>query len=340
MRFRSELSNHGGKSTYLCNENHDNLHQYQRPAHTEVNHYFFRLIMKIKGVLTLKMVEGLRLVLGYSDCPISEIVIELNQCHHSQLTYFLPLATAIGQKQTIQSLKVTWSSLDMMAKFLAGVTSQSKSLENVVLTEDLTDRAEQRIPAATWAALQSACSNMVAVKNMAFFGVRNTSVVNHVLQHIPTTIAHLDLSGCAMNLMSAGELGCHLQGNTAIRFLDLSSTKLNSAELVAVIRGLQLCESIKHVCLRGASFDRSGVIALSEFLRLTHSLVILDLSECELTTDMCLRLAAGMRQNRSLRKIILKNTQITSEARRMFTGTKLESLSVEGLPELYPLPLI
>ena len=288
----------------------------------------------------LQMVEGLQLVLGFSDCPISEIIIELNQCHHSQLNHFLPLATAIGRKDTIQSLKVTWSSLDMMGKFLAGVTSTSTSLETVVLTEDINKRAVRHITAATWAALQSACSKMAVVKKISFLGGRSTAVVNHVLQHIPRTITQLDLTGCSMNLMCAGELSCHLYGNTAIEILDLSNTKLNSAELVAVIHGLQLCESIRHVCLRGLAFDRAGVIALSEFLRLTHSLNVLDLSDCQLTTTMCLRLVAGIRQNRSLRKIILKNTEVTSEGRRMFTGTKLDRLHFEGLPDLQPLPLL
>ena len=288
----------------------------------------------------LQMVEGLQLVLGFSDCPISEIIIELNQCHHSQLTHFMSLATAIGRKETIQSLKVTWSSLAMMSKFLAGVTSNSTSLETVVLTEDMNKRTGRRIAAETWAALQLACSKMAAVKKISFLGGRSTAVVNHVIQHIPRTVTEIDLTGCSMNLMCAGELSCHLQGNSALEALDLSNTKLNSAELVAVIHGLQLCESIRHVCLRGLAFDRSGVITLSEFLRLTHSLNVLDLSDCQLTTSMCLRLVAGIRQNRSLRRIILNNAEVTSEGRRMFTGTKGDRLSFEGLPDSNPLPIV
>lgn len=302
--------------------------------------YFFRLVVKANGVLPRQIVEGLQMVLGFHDCPVTEIVIELNQCHMSQLDFFLPLATAIGKKETIKSLSVSWSSLDMMAKFLEGVTSNSTSLETVVLTEDIKKRGVRHISAATWAALQLGCSKMVAVKKMAFLGGRSTAVVNHVIQHIPRTIAHLDLAGCAINLMCAGELSCHFHGNTKLEFLDLSNAKLNSAELVTIIHGLQLCESIRHVRLCGITFDRSGVIALSEFLRLTHSLAILDLSDCQLTDNMCLRLAAGVRQNRSLRRIILKNTEVTSEGRRMFTGTKLERLHFEGLPELNLLPVL
>ena len=299
-----------------------------------------RLMVKIDGILMLQMVEGLQLVLGFVDCPVSEIIIELNQCHHSQMTHFLPLATAIGRKETVQSLKVTWSSLAMMAKFLAGVTSNSTSLETVVVTEDVNKRAGRQVTAETWAALQSACSKMTVVKRISFLGGRSTAVVNHVLQHIPRTVTELDLTGCSMNLMCAGELSCHLQGNSALETLDLSNTSLNSAELVAVIHGLQLCESIRHVCLRGLTFDRSGVIALSEFLRLTHSLVILDLSDCQLTTSMCLRLVAGIRQNRSLRRIILNNAEVTSEGRRMFTGTKVDRLNFEGLPDSSTLPIL
>ena len=293
--------------------------------------------MKIDGVLMLKLVEGLSLVLGHADCPVAEIVIDLSLYHLSQLSYFMQLASAIGQKQTIKTLKVTWASLDMMAMFLAEVTSNSTSLENVVLREDRTSHTAPHVSAATWAALQSSCSSMVAVKKMAFLGVRSTAVVNLVLQHIPTTTVCLDLTGCAMNLMCAAELSCHLHGNTAVQVLDLSYTNLNSAEFVAIIHGLQLCECIKHIRLRGTRFDRTGVVALSEFLRLTHSLTVLDLSNCQLTTDMCLRLAAGMKQNRSLTKVILKNTQVTSEGQRMFTGSTLDRLVVEGLPKTGPL---
>ena len=298
-----------------------------------------RLTVKVDGVLMLKLMEGLSLVLGHVDCTVTDIAIDLSPYHHSQLAYFVQLASAIGQNPNIRSLKVMWSSLDMMAQFLSEVTRNSTSLEKVVLSEDTANRAAYHVSAATWAALQSGCNNMVAVKKLAFHGCRSTAVVNHVLQHIPTTVELLDFSGCAMNLMCAGELGCHLHGNTDLQYLDLSNTKLNTAELVAVIHGLQLCESIQVLRLRGTRLDRVGVVALSEFLRLTHSLNMLDLSDCQLTTDMCLRLAAGIKQNRSLLKIVLKNTRVTSEGRQIFTGRNLDRLVVEGLPEIGPVPV-
>jgi len=150
---------------------------------------------------------------------------------------------------------------------------------------------------------------MTSLQQLSFVNCRVPAVVNNVLQHIPNTIEQLSLAGCALNVMCAG----HLYGNTCIRSLDLSHTQLNSSEFVAVFQGMQMCEGIRSVRVRGARLDRSCIVALAEYIKLTHSLESVDLSECELTTDMCLQLVAAIRQNRTVQRLVFNDAKLTSE---------------------------
>lgn len=296
-----------------------------------------RLIIKTDGVIALKTMLGLCLALEHADCAVQELELELHQYHFFQLPAFLKLAASTGKCRSIRTLKITWSSLDIMASYLSAAIEQTKTVNTVVLTEDKSRKPVKQVSAATWAALQSACCNMKTVQHFSFLNARATAVVNHVVQHIPSTLAHVNVTGCAFNLMCAGQVASYLHGNAAIRSLDLSNTKLNSSEFVAVFQGMQMCEGIRSVRVRGARLDRPSIIALVEYIKLTHSLEELDLSECELNTEMCVRLVSAIRQNRTLSKLVFVNAKITNEGRRVIsnTKTKLKPVSIEGLLRIY-----
>lgn len=290
-------------------------------------------------MLTLKCVHGLSLTLEHNDCVIEEIELELHRYHHFQLPVFLQLATSIGKCSSVRSVKITWSSLDLMAKCLAHIMEDNSTVDTLVLIEDQSNKPVQvnQISATTWEALQSAFNNMSSVQQLSFLSVRVTAIVNHVLQYMPTSIAHVNLTGCTLNLMCAGQIANYLHGNTVIRYLDLSHTKMNSSEFVAIFQGMQMCESIQSVRCRGARLDRPCIIALAEYIKLTHSLEVLDLSDCELNTEMCTRLVAAIRQNRTLQKLVFNNTRITVEGRKVISKTKskVQRVFVEGLVPIY-----
>ncbi|XP_053376058.1 uncharacterized protein LOC123534023 isoform X3 [Mercenaria mercenaria] len=298
-----------------------------------------RLIIKMDNLLAIKCVQGLCLCLENPECAIQELEIEVHQYHHFQLPIFLQLAKAVGKCSNLNSIKITWSSLDVMAKFLAQVMENSQTIDTVVLTEDQSRKQVnvKQISAVTWAALQSACTCMTSVNHLSFLSARVTAIVNHVLQYMPTTIVHVNLTGCAFNLMCAGQIASYLHGNTALRFLDLSYAQFNSSEFVAIFQGMQMCEGIQTVRVRGSRLDRPCVIALAEYIKLTHSLEILDLSDCELNTEMCTRLVTAIRQNRTLQKLVFNNTRITTEGRRVIakTKSKVQRVYVEGLVPIY-----
>lgn len=289
--------------------------------------------------MSLKCAQGLCLALVNKNCAIQELELELHQYSHFQLPLFLQLAKHVGNCHNINSVKITWSSLDIMAKFLAQVMEKSGTIESVVLTEDQSRKPVQvkQISAATWAALQSACSKMTSVQQLSFLNGRVTAIVNHVLQYIPTTIESVNLTGCALNQMCAGQIANNLHGNTAIRYLDLSYTQINSSEFVAILQGLQMCDGIRTVRVRGARLDRPCIIALAEYIKLTHSLEVLDLSDCELTDEMCKLLVVSIKQNRTLQKLAFNNTKITVEGRRVISKTKskVQRVFVEGLVPIY-----
>lgn len=201
-------------------------------------------------MLSLKTLQGLCLCLEHPGCTVKELELELHQYHHFRLSHFLQLAAATSRCRHIRSIKITWSSLDAMAKDLAGVLENCDHVETVYISMDTKTKSSRQVPSATWAALQSACSHMPSLQQLSFV-CRVPAVVNNVLQHIPNTIEQLSLAGCALNVMCAGQIASHLHGNTCIRSLDLSHTKLNSSEFVAVFQGMQMCEGIRSVL----SFD-------------------------------------------------------------------------------------
>ncbi|XP_052800759.1 uncharacterized protein LOC128231702 isoform X1 [Mya arenaria] len=296
-----------------------------------------RLIIRPEGMIALKTLQGLCLCMDHPECTIQELELELHQYHHFQLPVFLQLAASTGKCRNIRSIKITWSSLDLMAKYLAGVMGSCDHIETLYITEDPKVKFNHPVSAATWAALQSACSNTTSLQQLAFVNCHVTAVVNHVLQHIPTSIEQINFTGCAFNVMCAGQVANHLHGNTAILALDLSHTKLNSSEFVAIFQGMQMCESIRHVRVRGARLDRPCIIALAEYIKLTHSLESLDLSDCELNTEMCTQLVTAIRQNRTIQRLVFNNAKLTTEGRRVIskTKTKLKPVSVEGLLRIY-----
>lgn len=291
-------------------------------------------------MLARKTVHGLCLTLEQQqNCSVQEIDLELHQYHHFQLPLFQQLAKCIGKNTNVHSIKITWSALDIMSKFLADVMESSVSMETVVLTEDVSRKpvSVKQISAATWAALQSACNHMTTVSQLSFLEGRVTAIVNHVLQYIPRTIENVRLNGSALNLMCAGQIANYLHGNTSIRSLDLSHAKLNSSEFVAIFQGMQMCDGIENVRVRGARLDRPCIIALSEYIKLTHSLQVLDLSECELNTDMCTKLVSSIKQNRTLQKLVFNDARITVEGRKVISKTKsrVQRVFVEGLVPTY-----
>ncbi|WAR01647.1 NALP5-like protein [Mya arenaria] len=296
-----------------------------------------QLIIRPEGMIALKTLQGLCLCMDHPECTIQELELELHQYHHFQLPVFLQLAASTGKCRNIRSIKITWSSLDLMAKYLAGVMGSCDHIETLYITEDPKVKFNHPVSAATWAALQSACSNTTSLQQLAFVNCHVTAVVNHVLQHIPTSIEQINFTGCAFNVMCAGQVANHLHGNTAILALDLSHTKLNSSEFVAIFQGMQMCESIRHVRVRGARLDRPCIIALAEYIKLTHSLESLDLSDCELNTEMCTQLVTAIRQNRTIQRLVFNNAKLTTEGRRVIskTKTKLKPVSVEGLLRIY-----
>ncbi|KAL4223642.1 Nlrc4p [Mactra antiquata] len=298
-----------------------------------------RLLIKTDGMLARKTVQGLCLAFDQSDCAVQELELELHQYHHFQLPLFQQLAYHIGKNSNVHSMKITWSSVDIMSKFLAKVMDTSTSIETVVLKEDDTRKpmSVKQISAATWAALQLAITRMNSVCQLSFLNGRTAAILNHVLQYMPRTIQNVRLNGCTFNLMCAGQVANILHGNTAIRSLDLSHTNLNSSEFVAIFQGMQMCDGIQNVRVRGVRLDRPCIIALSEYIKLTHSLQVLDLSECELNTEMCSRLVTSIKQNRTLLKLIFNDARITVEGRKVISKTKskVQHVNVEGLVPIY-----
>ncbi|WAR01648.1 hypothetical protein MAR_008206 [Mya arenaria] len=278
------------------------------------------LIIRPERMIALKTLQGLCLCMDHPECTIQELELELHQYHHFQLPVFLQLAAYTGKCRNIRSIKFTWSSLDLMAKYLEVVMGSCDHIETLYITEDLKVKFNHPVSAASWAALKSACSNTTSLQKLAFVNCHVTAVVNHLLQHIPTSIEQINFTGCAFNVMCAGQVANQLHGNTAIMALDLSHTKLNSSEFVAIFQGMQMCESTS------GELDLTGH-ALSPLQK------SLDLSDCELNTEMCTRLVTAIRQNRTIQRLVFNNAKLTAEGRRVIskTKTKLKQVSVEGL---------
>lgn len=291
-----------------------------------------KMIIKRDGIIPSRTLEALPRVMSVKSNRISQLELFLLPSYTSQVTLYTNLAVEVAKTGCIKSLKIYWSSLDLMSRFLNAFMNEITSVDSVVLS-DVCKKSIKNVSADTWATLQNACENMKKTKEFAFLNAKVAAIVYFVLQHLPTTLQDLSLTGCKLNMMCAGELSYKLEHANSLLKLDISSTQLAGSEFVAVLQGLKLCPTIKHLKLCGAKLDRPGVITLAECLRLTRTLQILDLSKCELGTDMCKIIADAIADNRSLQKLILKNTKVTLEGKHFISTTKLEQLKVVGLEE-------
>lgn len=295
-----------------------------------------RVVLRRDGIVPVKCIQGLSHMMAFDGNKITELDINLHPIYAHQHVLYLALAKATSSSKNLKTLKVSWSSLDLMANFLKSVIDGSESLEDVIFS-DVAKKPIKRVTAETWAALQGACQQMTRIKSLTFINGKVAAVIYHVIHYLPDTINELNFIGCNMDMMCACELSGQLERAQALEKVDLSSAKLDSTEFVAILQGFKLCDTIKILKLAGARLDRPGVDTLAECLRLTSSLECLDLSECSLTTDMCKRLAGAIVQNRSLRKLVMKDTVVTGEGKMVLSHTKNDQIRVVGLVDVPPL---
>lgn len=292
-----------------------------------------RTVIKRDGLLPYKSLLSLPQIMIHDTNRITHLEIYLIPAFISQIQLYIDFAKGISESKVLTHLKLVWSSMDVLARFLNAFMEQTAFIESVTL-QDACKKPTKQITAATWATLQNACQNMTKCKKFAFLQGKVAAVSYFVLQHLPDTIQELDFSGCVLNMMCASELSSKVEHSSSLEFLDISQTSLFGSEFVAVLQGLKLSNTMKILKLRGTKLDRVGVITLAECLRLTRTLQVLDLSYCELTTDMCKTLTDAIVENHSLRKLVLKNTKVSIEGRLAIINPRLEQVTVVGLDDI------
>ncbi|XP_069136254.1 NLR family CARD domain-containing protein 4-like isoform X2 [Argopecten irradians] len=291
-----------------------------------------RILVRREGLIPSKCLYALQNMLQFDENRLSHLEFHLQPMYMYQQNQFRDLAISAANNSNLTSLKVQWSSFDLMSKFMCTFMTETKQIQHVTL-EDVYRKPLSTVPASTWAAFQTACENMSKVSRVSFINSKEAAVTYFFLQHLPHSIKELELRGCAMNMMCAGEISSKLENTVDLEKLDLTGTHLTGSDFVPILQGLKLCSSIKTLKMCGAKLDRSAVDALSECLKLTRSLQILDLSECQLTTDMCQKLAGAIVQNRTLQRLVLKKTKVTSEGRDAISHSKLDQIKVVGLED-------
>ncbi|XP_071181200.1 uncharacterized protein [Mytilus edulis] len=291
-----------------------------------------KMIIKRDGLISTKTLEALPLVMTVEANRITYLDLVLQPSYSSQAAVYTEFAKGVAKTGCIKHLKIHWSTLDLMARILDAFMTTVVSVESIVLS-DICKKSIKHVSADTWATLQNACENMTKTKEFAFLNGSKAAIAYFVLQHLPTTIQDLNFTGCKLNMMCASELSYKLEHANSLTKLDITNTQLAGSDFVAVLQGLKICPTIKHLKLCGAKLDRPGVITLSECLRLTRTLQILDLSNCELDTEMSKLLANAIADNRSLMKLVLKNTKVTLEGKNVISHTKFVQLKVIGLED-------
>ncbi|XP_062594071.1 uncharacterized protein LOC134255559 isoform X1 [Saccostrea cucullata] len=292
-----------------------------------------RTVIKRDGLLPYKSLLSLPYIMLHETNRITHLEIHLIPVFMCQIHLYTDFAEGISKSKVLAHLKLVWSSMDVLARFLDAFMKTTESIESVIL-QDACKKPVKQVSAATWATLQNACQNMTKCKNFAFLQGKVAAISYFVLQHLPDTIQELDFTGCVLNMMCASELSSKVEQANCLEVLDISQTSLFGSAFVAVLQGLKLSNSMKTLKLRGAKLDRVGVITLAECLRLTRTLQVLDLSDCELNTDMCKTLTDAIAENHSLRKLVLKNTKVTIEGRQAIVNPKLDQLTVVGLDDM------
>jgi len=291
-----------------------------------------KMVVKRDGLIPFKTLHAFSNILQFEANRVTHLEFHLHPMFAYQESAFLEIAKGMGQCMKLRSVRVYWSSLDLMSNFMNAVMSETEYLENVIL-DDVCKKQLKVVTAATWATLQNACQNMSKSNSFSYVNGKVAAITYFVLQHLPNTIKQMNFAGCAMNMMCASELASKLEKSTALEKLDITDARLAGSEFVAILQGIKLCSSIRHLKLCGAKLERSGVETLAECLKLTTSLQVLDLSYCQLSTEMCECLSEAIVQNRSLQRLVLKNTKVTSKGILAFSHTKVDHLKVIGLDE-------
>lgn len=292
-----------------------------------------RTVIKRDGLLSYKSLLSLPQIMLHDTNRITHLEIYLIPVFICQIQLYTDFAESISKSEVLSHLKLVWSSMDVLARFLDAFMKTTKSIESVTL-QDACKKPIKQVSAATWATLQNACQNMIKCQKFAFLHGKVAAISYFVLQHLPDTIQELDISGCVLNMMCASEVSAKVEHAASLEVLDISQTSLFGSEFVAVLQGLKLSNTMKILKLKGAKLDRVGVITLAECLKLTRTLQVLDLSYCELNTDMCKTLTDAIAENRSLRKLVLKNTKVTIEGRQAIIDPRLDQLVVVGLDDV------
>ncbi|KAK3084052.1 hypothetical protein FSP39_007376 [Pinctada imbricata] len=292
-----------------------------------------RTVIRRDGLIPAKALIALPKIMLSESSRVTQIEIHLLPVFLYQSDLYLELAGEISKSKILQQLKIIWHSMEMMAKFLDTFMSSIESIKSIIL-DDVSKKPVKQVSASTWATLQSACQNLTKAEEFSFLHSKVATVSYFVLQHLPNSLKMLSFSGCVLNMMCATEVSAKLEHATALEKLDISNTGLVGSEFVAVLQGLKLCNTIRHLKLCGAKLDRAGVLNLSECLKLTRTLEILDLSNCELSTDMCKKLADAIVENRSLQKLVLKSTKVSTEGRQAISQPKQDQVQVIGLEDM------
>lgn len=292
-----------------------------------------RIFLRRDGIISSKCIYALQQVLQFPENRIAHLELHVLPLYLYQQEMYINLAKAASKSKTIKSLKLNSNSLELSSKFLNSFLEEAELVDSIVV-DNLGKKNPRHITASTWATLQNACQNMGKTNHFSFRNCKEAATVYFVIHHLPNTIQELNFSGCTMNMMCAGEISSHLEHAQCLQKLDITNCHLVGSDIVAIMQGLKLCGTIKSLRLCGAKLDRPATTALCECLRLTRTLSTLDLSHCELSTEMIEKLVCAIVENRSLKRLLLNSTRVSEEGFAAISRSNLEeNVQIEGLDD-------
>ncbi|KAL0241615.1 hypothetical protein GEMRC1_006850 [Eukaryota sp. GEM-RC1] len=128
-----------------------------------------------------------------------------------------------------------------------------------------------------------------------------------------TSVTHLDLSWCPMDLTHAESLAKTMCRNSTLIDLNISKCNLRGPSLHCVLHSLSVNKTVQRLNLSGSGFDEESSTLLARVLRHQSNLVDLDLSSCFISSVLISPLAEALAYNSSLLKLNICSNSLGNE---------------------------
>ena len=290
-----------------------------------------KLYFKRKDFVQCRALLGLADVLRYNSPRIHELDVRLEPLGHHYSYAMTRLAHAVQQHSHVHTLRLRWSSDQLLSHFLAVAFGSNQSVSTLKIYDD-SGLERDNITATVWSNFWAARRGMQHVDVFAFTKCRNAALVSSVIVNAPVNATELTLNECTLDMTAMQELSRKMEDAASIRIINLQAVRFRKPDFSHVARGIKHSRSLLTLRLNASALDAGSVTALAEALKFNRSLVTLDLSINALDGDACKALGLALALNKTIHELVLFNCSFADNGLDDLQRMKRENVVLVGVP--------